>query len=458
MLKDGKFNYDAFKTFLQFELGVTPKAFIEEQKRELLAARVRDLLRAGVTVSPDEVKAEFLRKNRQVNLEYVRFPARGPGRRGADRRRDRRLRRQERGQAEARPTSKSASSTRRCPSSAAAANHGQAARRRHAGRREGRRAKADALAEKLKKGAKSGKEGLTFAKLARQASRTRDQGARRRPRLARQGRDQPAGRPRRKALAGEAGDIVGPLKGTDGYDITKVEGRARATFLSIRSSSSWPRRSCAEERADAKAKTAADAAVPSAGGARKDAQGPASRRPPTRPRRRAGTGQRRSTAARRGDGAVLAARHARGRRDRGHRRVEPARQGRLRAHDGGAGRGAVRDRGQLVVVRLKERKEPDLAEFEKKKGELDARRGAHEVGAGAHGLDAGPLPRGQASGKRIQVNREELRYEDSSEPPPYEPCSPRRLIRRLRAADGEGPAGDGRGPGGRPGRADCRGA
>ena len=79
MTKDGKFNYDAFKNFVQFELGVTPQGFIEEQKKELLAARVRDLLRGSVTVSPNEVKADYLRKNLQVNLEYVRFAARGQG-------------------------------------------------------------------------------------------------------------------------------------------------------------------------------------------------------------------------------------------------------------------------------------------------------------------------------------------------------------------------------------------
>ena len=55
MQKDGKFNYDSFKNFVSFQLGVTPKSFIEEQKRELLASRVRDLLRGSVTVSPEEV-------------------------------------------------------------------------------------------------------------------------------------------------------------------------------------------------------------------------------------------------------------------------------------------------------------------------------------------------------------------------------------------------------------------
>jgi len=76
MQKDGKFSYEAFKNFVQFELGVTPKSFIEEQKRELLASRVRDLMRGSVTVSPEEVKSEFMRRGRQVNLEYVRFPTR----------------------------------------------------------------------------------------------------------------------------------------------------------------------------------------------------------------------------------------------------------------------------------------------------------------------------------------------------------------------------------------------
>src|SRR6185295_3729018 len=74
--KDGVFNYDQFKSFAQYELGLTPGTFIEEQQRELLASRMRELLRAGVTVSAEEVKADFEMKNRQVNLEYVRFPSR----------------------------------------------------------------------------------------------------------------------------------------------------------------------------------------------------------------------------------------------------------------------------------------------------------------------------------------------------------------------------------------------
>ena len=74
--KDGVFNYDQFKNFTQFELGLTPDRFVEQQQREMLAAEMRDLLRATVKVSPEEVKAAFEIKNRQINLEYVRFPSR----------------------------------------------------------------------------------------------------------------------------------------------------------------------------------------------------------------------------------------------------------------------------------------------------------------------------------------------------------------------------------------------
>ena len=74
--RDGVFNYDQFKNFTQFELGLTPDRFVEQQQREMLAAEMRDLLRATVKVSPEEVKAAFEIKNRQINLEYVRFPSR----------------------------------------------------------------------------------------------------------------------------------------------------------------------------------------------------------------------------------------------------------------------------------------------------------------------------------------------------------------------------------------------
>ena len=71
--KDGKFDYDRFKMISQNQLGVTVQHFIEIQKREMLADKVREALRVSSKVSPDEVKQEFADRGLQVNLEYGRF-------------------------------------------------------------------------------------------------------------------------------------------------------------------------------------------------------------------------------------------------------------------------------------------------------------------------------------------------------------------------------------------------
>ncbi len=74
--KDGKFDYDRFKMISQNQLGVTVQHFIDIQKREMLADKVREALRVSSKVSPDEVKQEFESRGLQVNLEYGRFPER----------------------------------------------------------------------------------------------------------------------------------------------------------------------------------------------------------------------------------------------------------------------------------------------------------------------------------------------------------------------------------------------
>ncbi len=74
--KDGRFDYELFKRFVQFQLNMSPRAFIEQQRRELMAVRVRQTLRTSVNVSDDEIKTDFVKRGNQVNVEYVRFPAR----------------------------------------------------------------------------------------------------------------------------------------------------------------------------------------------------------------------------------------------------------------------------------------------------------------------------------------------------------------------------------------------
>ena len=83
--------------------------------------------------------------------------------------------------------------------------------------------------------------------------------------------------------------------------------------------------------------------------------------------------------------------------------------------------------GSCVVVRLKERKDPDMAEFEKKK--LELQRDA-ELTKWIEVLTDWSHDRciEARDAKQIHINRDVLRYEDSSEPPPYEPCMPRRMF------------------------------
>jgi peptidyl-prolyl cis-trans isomerase D len=73
--KDGKFDYERFKVVSQNQLGVSVVRFIEIERRELLADRVRELLRMGVKVSADDVKDDFVQQHTTVNLEYARFSA-----------------------------------------------------------------------------------------------------------------------------------------------------------------------------------------------------------------------------------------------------------------------------------------------------------------------------------------------------------------------------------------------
>jgi parvulin-like peptidyl-prolyl isomerase len=76
VFKDGKFDYERFKMVSQNKLGVSVVRYIEIEQRELLADRMRELIRMSAKVSPDEVKSDFESKGLQVNLEYARFSPR----------------------------------------------------------------------------------------------------------------------------------------------------------------------------------------------------------------------------------------------------------------------------------------------------------------------------------------------------------------------------------------------
>ena len=425
--KDGKFNYDSFKTFLQFELGVTPKAFVAEQKKEMMALQVRDLMRASVTVSADEIKTDFVRKARQVNLEYLRFS----GRRYepdvvltdaeiADyaAKNDAKLQEaydQKRFVYEKVPEQRRVRQILvKVPQDAPPAVDKAA------------HAKADALSERLKKGAKAGgSEGLTFLELVKSASedtKTKARGgdlgwrARGALNLPTEAED--------KVWKAKPGAIVGPLRGTEGYVITKIEGTREGNVAYADAKLELAEEKLREERGNAQAKAAADAALA------KLKESPAQTMKDLFP---AATDTEQAASA----PDASAAPHV---EETGLFSLRASREGivvegiGVSTPLGHAAFALTADKplagpfdvnGTYVVARLKERKDPDLADFEKRKADLsrEAELTKWEQVL-TDWMQARCVEAKQA--KRININTDVLRYEDSSEPPPYEPCVPHR--------------------------------
>jgi hypothetical protein len=77
--------------------------------------------------------------------------------------------------------------------------------------------------------------------------------------------------------------------------------------------------------------------------------------------------------------------------------------------------------GSYVVVRLKERREPDSAEFEKKKTELQRDAELEKWNDVLTGWVKARCQQAKAAG-RLSVNKAVLKYEDNQEPPAYEVC------------------------------------
>jgi peptidyl-prolyl cis-trans isomerase D len=422
--KDGKFNYESFKNFVQYELGVTPKRFIEEQKRELLASRVRDLLRGSVAVSPDEVKSDFVRRGRQVNLEYVRFPTR---RYEADiapteaeiadyaAKNDAKLRaayEEQKFLYEKAPRELRLRQILIKIPEAGTSDQEQAAQK-----------KTEALAARIKKGE-------PFAKVAKEASqdtasraRGGDLGWRAR------GATNLAGDAEEKLFATEAkvGDVIGPTKGTGGYTLTKIEGTREGNLPYDSVKLELAESKLRQEKATAMAKGEAEAALvkakAAAGKTLKDLY-PA----PSTDKGEAAGDSGAAQAPRAEETGLFAARGSReGVIVEGIGASKPLAKAAFALTPDAPLAGPFEVGGSYVIVRLKERKDPDMADFEKKK--LDLIRDA-ELTKWMEVLTDWTHARcvEAKDARRIQVNNDVLRYEDSSEPPPYEPCMGRRFL------------------------------
>jgi len=421
--KNGVFDYDQFKNFAMYDLGLSPNRFIEEQQRELLAAQVRDLLRASVKVSPEEVKTSFEAKNTQINLEYLRFPSR-------------------KFEGEAEPTAAEIDAYVKANEAKLKETFGQRkqlytdipaevrvreiiVKPATAGDDAGARKRADALAARIAKGE-------PFAKVARESSddaearaQGGDLGWRRKGALGLAEADEA------QVMAAAPGTVVGPFKKGDGLALYTTASKRQGTLTFDAVKSELAEERLKQEKAVAIAKQRAEAALavakangdqslkqlfpgPSGDGAESKADAkPAAKaagtksdgKPAAIDARAEETGlfARRGTVIEQiGDSPELA---------KAAFNLKPT----------APLAGPFEIAGSFVVVRLKERKDPDPAELEKKKGEL--RRDA-ELVKWNDVLTSWVKARCQEekSAGNVSVNKSIIRYEENQPPPPYEPC------------------------------------
>jgi peptidyl-prolyl cis-trans isomerase D len=431
--KDGKFNYESFKNFVQYELSLNPKTFIDEQKRELLASRVRDLMRAGVKVSLEEVKADFDRKGRQVNLEYVRFSNRKyepsviisdaelTDYAAKNEAKLRELFEQKKFMYEKVPKEVRVRQILVKVGTGTAASDTAHAQR-----------KADQLAAKLK-------GGEPFVKLSKEVSddpaskaKGSDLGWRRKGASGLETADDD------KLFAAKAGEVVGPVKTKDGFVLLLAEASREGDLPFDKVKLDLADEKIRQEKAGLMAKADAEAALAKAKAARgkalkdvfpgKSASATKSAKPDDNSDDK--TEDKSDAAAdnvpraeetglfsRRGgrEGAIVEGLGVSNALSKAAFELTPE----------APVAGPFEIAGSYVVVRLKERKEPDAAEFEKKK--LELQRDA-ELTKWMEVLTDWSHDRCVEAkrAKQILINRDVLRYEDSSEPPPYEPCVPRR--------------------------------
>jgi peptidyl-prolyl cis-trans isomerase D len=412
MQKDGHFDYDSFVRFVQFQLGMSPKAFIDEQRRELLAARVRHLLRNGVNVSENEVKGEFERQSNQVNLEFVRYswrkheeaveltPAEIQAYAKDNEKKLKDLYDQRKFLYENAPKERRLRQIFVKLDGGASPDAIAAAEK-----------KAQALLERIKKGE-------TFAAVAKAASedtrsklRGGDVGWRR------QGATPYGAALEEKVWAAKDAEIVGPMKGNDGFYLVLPEASREGNIGFDQVRLDLAETELRQERAKAKAKTEAEAGLAKARAAKEKTladlfPAPAEATPAAVATENVPRAEETGLYSRRGtvvEGIGMAPELAKAAFE-----LKPAEP------FGGPYEAA----GSYVIVRLKEKKEPDLADYEKKKAEL---------------MNQAAMVRGEEvlaewtqrrcveakEAKRIRVNTDILRYDDApNERVAYEPCAP----------------------------------
>jgi peptidyl-prolyl cis-trans isomerase D len=414
--KDGRFDYDLFRRFALYQIGMSPRAFIEEQRREMLAARVRNLLRGGVNVSVDEVKTDFLRQGNQANVEYVRFPAR-------------------RYENEVEPTPaeieahakaneaklkelytqrkflyEKAPKERKLRQILVKLDSGASPDAEAAGKK-----KAEALAARVAKG----EAFAAVAKAASEDSATKGRGGD--LGWKREGTTALGPAIEKKVWAAKDGEVVGPEKGADGFYLVVAEGSREGDIPFDKVRLELAEDQLRQEKAKSRAKADADAALAKAKGASAKTLKELFPAPSDKDKDKTKVSDATSDAPQAEETGLFVRKGA----------VVPVIGVSAELSKAIFGltteapfAGPVEVSGAYVVVKLKERKQPDMAEFEKKK--LELLRDATLV-KGEEVVSEWAMRRcvEAKEAKRIDVNRELLRYEAGPEGVvAYEPCTP----------------------------------
>jgi peptidyl-prolyl cis-trans isomerase D len=413
--KNGHFDYESFRRFALYQLGMSPKAFIDEQRREMLATRVRDFIRDGLSVSADEVKDEFTRRGNQVNVEYVSFPvsryageieptpaeidayAKANEQKLKDlytknkflyeKAKDRKLR------------------VILVKTDPGASGDGEAAAK----------TKAEALLARIKKGE-------SFAAVAKAASddtATKSRGGA--LGWKREGTTILGPALETKVWAAKDGEIVGPDKGADGFYLVLSEGRREGdlAFESVRHEMAEDQ--LRQEKTKARAKAEAEAALAKAKGAAGKTLKDLFPAPSDKDKEKGKLADAAATAPRAEETGLFI---RRGANVEGIGQSGELAKAVFALTTEAPFAGPIEVSGSYYVVKLKERKNPDMAEFEKKKVEL--RQQATEA-KGAEVVMEWTRRRcvEAKEGNHIGVNRELLRYQQGPEGlAPYEPCTP----------------------------------
>jgi peptidyl-prolyl cis-trans isomerase D len=412
--KDGVFSHDSFRKFVQYNLGMTPRSFIEEQRRELLANRMRDALRAGVAVSPVEVKDEWMREADQVNVEYLRFP----------------VHRYEseldlRPEEIAKYAEANQDALKKLYDERKAAMYEKQPKQRHlrqilvkvaseATEKDdvAAKKKADDILARIRKGEAFAKVAKAVSEDDRTKARGGDLG------WQRVGGTMLDPAVDTKLAAAKDGEVVGPIKTTSGYVLAVAEATREGTIAFDDVKLELAEAKLREEKSKAKAEAEAEAALAKIKAAPDKSLKDLYPEPEDDKAQNSKTVQAEETGLFSRRGSTVAA----------IGKAPTLAKAIFALTKDAPVAGPIEELGSFIVVKLKERKQPDVAEFEKNKVGLveDAAKRKSGLVVMEWSLQR---CREARDAKQIEVNTDILRYEGGPEGSvQYEPCSPPQLF------------------------------